>query len=248
MWSKSVKKTIYTLNVDNYSPEICKRTYPLIRAYAHKIGANFHIISERKFPEFNPVYEKLQIYELGKKHENDWNIYIDSDALVHPDMPDVTVMIPKDTVMHNAFDFAPLRWRYDDYFLRDGRNLGSCNWFAVASNICIDLWRPLDDLTHKEAVANIFPVHDEGMAGITPDHLIDDYTLSRNIARFGLKTASLKTILRSLGDPCDCLWHEYLLSEKEKILNMDKVLKYWWASQKERPLMNMKITENGLDK
>lgn len=229
-----MKKTIYTLNVENYSPDITNLTYPLLLQYSKKIGASFHIIKERKFPDMPITYEKLQIYELGKKHENDWNIYIDSDTLVHPDMPDVTVLIPKDTVMHNAMDFAPIRWRYDKYFQRDGRNLGSCNWFTVASDWCLDLWHPLEDLNRDEACMNIFPIHDEGSLGITPDHLIDDYTLSRNIARYGLKTVSFKSILKGLGDPCDCLWHEYLLTEKEKVMNMKKILDYWMKSPKER--------------
>lgn len=235
MWQKSIKKTIYTLNVNRYAPEICKRTYPLIQQYAKKIGADFYVITERKFPDYAPVYEKLQIYELGQEHENDWNIYIDSDALVHPDMPDVTELINKDTIMHNGIDFAPLRWKYDSYFQRDGRFIGSCNWFTVASDWCLDLWKPLDDITYKEAVSNIFPILDEGTVGITPDHLIDDYTLSRNIAKYGLKTVTLLATMEKAGG-INCLWHEYQITEKEKIINMDKVLKNWFMSPKQRAL------------
>jgi hypothetical protein len=247
MWQKPIKKTIYVLNINNYAPEITKLTYPLIKQYARKIRADFHIISERKFPDFPIVYEKLQIYELGKKHENDWNVYIDSDALVHPDMPDVTELITKDTVMHNAVDFAPIRWRYDTNFKRDGRNIGTCNWFTVASDWCLDLWKPLDDMTQEEAIANIFPIHDEGTVGITPDHLIDDYTLSRNIAKFGLKMISFKEMLSKLGNPCDCLWHEYLLNEQEKILNIKKVLNYWDKSPRERAKI-LEEQKNGINK
>src|SRR5271168_5376308 len=76
-WSKHVKKTIYTLNVGGYAPEICALTYPLLQAYARKIGADFHVIRDRKFPDWPVVYEKLQIHVLGKEHGDDWNIYID---------------------------------------------------------------------------------------------------------------------------------------------------------------------------
>ena len=97
-WSRPVKKTIYTLNIGDYAPEICALTYPLIQAYARKIGADFHVIRERKFPEWPIVYEKLQIYELGRKHGNDWNIFVDSDTLINPEMFDVTEHLHKDTV------------------------------------------------------------------------------------------------------------------------------------------------------
>ncbi len=54
----------------------------------------------------------------------------------------------------------------------------------MASNWCLDLWRPLDDLTFEEAVQNINITIGERNSGFcTADHLIDDYTLSRNIAR-----------------------------------------------------------------
>jgi hypothetical protein len=246
MWQKPIKKTIYTLNVNNYSPEITSMTYPLINQYAQKIGANFHVINSRKYPEFPVTYEKLQIYELGKEHQNDWNIYIDSDALVHPDMPDVTELINKDTILHNGVDFAPIRWKYDSYFQRDGRHMGSCNWFTVASDWCLDLWKPLEDISVHEAINNIFPIQDEILSGITKDHLIDDYTLSRNIAKYGLKALTLLAIMEKFGNPVNGLWHEYQLTEKEKVINMKKVLKTWAMSPKEKELEkeknNNKIT------
>src|SRR5882672_8362849 len=144
-----MKKTIFTLNVDGYSSEITELTYPLIKQYANKIGADFHIIKTRKYPEYPAVYEKMQIYDLGREMQNDWNIYIDSDALVHPDMFDVTEFLSKDTVCHNGTDMANNRWRYDRYFQRDKRHIGSCNWFTIASDWCLDLWHPLD-IAYKE--------------------------------------------------------------------------------------------------
>ena len=77
-----MKKTIYTVSIGDYAKEVTEITFPFMRAYAHKIGADFHIIDTVKFPGFPARYEKLQIYELGRQHKNDWNIYIDSDALI----------------------------------------------------------------------------------------------------------------------------------------------------------------------
>lgn len=229
MWQKSVKKTVFTLCIDNYSPEITAITFPLLHHYAKKIGADFHVIKDRKFPGFPPVYEKLQIYELGQSMENDWNLYIDADALVHPSMVDLTCLLPKNTVLHNGSDFANVRWKYDRYFLRDGRNIGSCNWFTLGSDLCIDLWHPLDDLTLEEAVENIYPTINEMTCGVMDrSHLIDDYTLSRNIAKYGLKFETFLSMQgRMMEGPRGFLWHRYAIPNQQKIAEMNEVLKQW---------------------
>ena len=253
------KKTIFTLNVDGYAPEITALTYPLIEAYADKIGADFHIISERKFPEWPVTYEKLQIYELAQQMENDWNIYIDSDALVHLDTPDVTKLLPRDTVAHFGKDVAPVRWKTDKYFERDGRHFGTGNWFTVASDLCLDLWRPLDDLTPEQAIANIRPTVFETISGvINRAHLIDDYVLSRNIARFGLKATTFRQIFSKLGykevrdaigrviqnDGGYFLYHQYLLPQDQKVVEMKKVLRNWKVVE----IMGYDFPETPVDK
>jgi hypothetical protein len=222
---RAIKKTVFTLNVDAYAPEITDITYPLIRHYARKIDADFHVISERKFPGWPVVYEKLQIHQLAREMQNDWNIYIDSDALVHPETVDWTALLSKDTVAHNGSDMASVRWKYDEYFLRDGRNIGSCNWFTVGSDWCLDLWRPLDDLDKTQALERIFPTPHELNTVITPEHLIDDYTLSRNIARFGLKFKTFRQILSEVGIPgASFFFHIYTETVAEKVRQMKEVL------------------------
>ena len=229
MYNKGKTIMVYLLNVDNYEPEVTKITYPLIYAYADKIGAKVHKITKRKFPGTPPVYEKLQIYELAQKYNADWNIYIDSDTLIHPDFIDITNHISKDTVVHNGKDLADHRWRYDRYFYRDGRNIGSCNWWAIASDWCIDLWKPLDDITIEEAVSRIYPTVGEINGVVKPEHLIDDFTLSRNIARFGLKHKTMIDIMKSLGYEKGnfFLWHAYNIPEDQKITQMNAVLAQW---------------------
>lgn len=228
MWSKPIKKTVFTLNVDNYSPAITQLTYPLIEAWARKIGADLYTIKERKFPDFAPVYEKLQIHELGQKMQNDWNIYIDSDALIHPDFFDPTLYLSKDTILHNGVDMAGNRWTYDQYFRRDGRNIGSCNWFTIGSDWCLDLWKPLDDLTQAQALANIHPIMLEHNTVITRNHLIDDYTLSRNVAKFGLKATTMIQLLEKIGQGgFNYLWHQYVLNEEKKLEEMCRCILNW---------------------
>lgn len=227
-----MRKTLYTLNVDKYAPDICELTYPLFKRYAEKIGADFYVIDERKSPNLPPVIEKLQIFDLARERRDDWILFFDSDALVHPDMMDPTEVLPRDTVMHNATDYASCRFVYDDYFRRDGRHIGSANWFTVASSWCLDLWRPLDDLGFEEAVSRIKPTAVENRAGVRPDHLIDDFILSRNIAKYGLKATTFREMLARVGQvDSSYIWHQYTISEADKLRLMKEVLKIWTGGQ-----------------
>lgn len=220
-------KSLYTLNVGGYAPQLTALTYPLLQHYARKIGAEFYIIESRKWPKYPVVYEKLQIYDLAAKRGDEWSIYLDSDALVHPETVDFSAFIPKDTVAHNGNDMASIRWRYDHYFLRDGRNIGSCDWNTWASDWCRDLWAPLD-IPYDQAVSNIFATPHELNTVITNDHLIDDYALSRNIARFGLKFTTLQEVQKRLGfDNAFFFWHLYTDPIDVKWRKMGRVLRDW---------------------
>lgn len=244
MFPRRLKKTIFTLNINNHAPDVTELTYPLIKKYASKIGADFHVINSRRYPEWPITYEKLQIYELGREMQNDWNIYIDADALILPDFFDMTQFIPKDTVAHNGKDMANNRWVYDHYFWRDGRNIGICNWLAIASDWCLDLWHPLEDLTQEEALANIYPTINELNTIITKEHLIDDYTLSRNIAKYGLKYTTIGEIVRGMGQGEGYLWHQYTCPKAEKAIKMRKVLITWGLAE-EKDFKKSEITLPG---
>ena len=226
---KKLKKTIFTLNVnESYSKDITNITYPYLKKYAHKIGADFFVITERKFPEWYITYEKMQIYQLGKEMQNDWNIYIDCDALIHPDIFDITNHMNKDTVAHSAMDQGDVRWKYDEYFLRDGRFIGSCNWFTIGSDWCLDLWKPIDDLTPDEAANNIFPIKAEEENNVTPRSLIDDYVLSRNIAKYGLKFVMFKDFFTQFGmEYGNFLFHHYAMPEEEKVIRLLDKKRKW---------------------
>jgi len=229
-------KTLYTLLVDNYAPEITRLTLPLLKHYARKIGARFEVIDERRFPAWPVTYEKFQIFDRAERNGDDWSIYLDADTLVHPDTPDWTQYLPADTVAHNGCDFAGLRWRPNKYFKRDGRNIGSCNWNTTASALCRDLWRPSEETDPAKLVDEIFPVITELNSGlINPQHLIDDYHCSYNIARHGLKFTTLIELQKSLGfDPTKSgfYYHEYTIPVAEKAANMEKVLTDNWKIPK----------------
>lgn len=222
-----MRKAVWTLNIGDYEPAITAVTYPLMQAWADKIDADWKIIKERRFPEWPITYEKLQLHTLGRGY--DWNIYLDSDALVHPNMYDPTNHVSPDTVGHYGCDMAGHRWTYDEYFRRDGRHIGAGNWCTYASNQCLDLWHPLEDLTLEQAVARIHPTLKEKNSGLIPaSHLLDDYVVSRNIARYGLKFKNLLAIQAELGiSYFEGFWHEYLLSPADKLSQMKAVLAKW---------------------
>jgi len=223
-----MKKTIFTLNIGNYAPELMAITYPLFKVYARKIGANFFEITERKFPDWPITYEKLQIFELAKQMGNDWNIFFDADCMVHPCMPDWTIYLKKDTIAHWGSDVASVRHRFDNYMLRDGRGWGAANFFTIASDWCIDLWRPLD-ITPEEAMSHISPTHQEMNYGFRPEHFVDDYALTNNVARFGLKTAKIIDIrdeipaFKGMG----FVVHGFLMTNEEKRQKMEEAINTW---------------------
>lgn len=234
---RSTRKTIYTLDVSpdgksRYAPEISELTFPLLKGYAAKIGADFCVITERKRPEWPITIEKFQVAELAKQRSDEWAIFFDCDTLISPEFFDVTAHIPKDTVAHNGRDMSTVRFTPDKYFMRDGRFYGSCTWCVIASEWCVeDLWR-LPDLTPAQAWDNIHITIDEYNSGnCKTEHLIDDYTLSRNIARFGLKSTTLMDICGNLGwkQPDgrgfnNFLFHLYTLTNQEKLSRMLNVL------------------------
>ena len=196
-----MKKTLFTLNINNYEPEITGLTFPLMKMYADKIGADFHVITERKFEGFAGL-EKFQIYQLGKEMKNDWNIFIDPDCLVHPDFFDVTACLPKDTTCaYSSSDFSPIRFKPDAYFLRDGRMFGKGNWFGIASDWCLDYFHPLDDITVEEAMSQCFPTHEELNCSkpMSPYNMVEDFIVSRNIARYGLKHCLVTDVMAKYG-------------------------------------------------
>ena len=244
-----MRKSLYTLNIGSYAPEVTAITYPFLRLYARKMGAEFRVITERQFPEWDIELEKLQIHDLARENDDEWSMYLDSDALVHPETVDFTSYLPMDTVAHNGQDYGPIRWQFDEYFLRDKRYIGSCNWCAVASRWCRDLWMPPEPgLTQAEIVSRITPTvreicgddkqDDEGKPDgywppvVTAQHLISDYLVSRNIARYGLKFTTLIDVQKAIGlESAAFFFHEYTVPVDVKVSHLRQTLKRWRLEQ-----------------
>ena len=181
---------IWTLNIPNngipYLPKLCEITHKSISEYAQRIGADFNIITQRKFPAWPVTYEKMQLYELGTEYED--NLLVDSDLLIREDFPDFRNIIPKQNIgLYTAFD-ADKFYAPDKYFLRDGRKIGCSATMIYSSDFTHDIWTPLE-ISFEEARSNI-----------KFDYNIDEYCISRNLARFGLKISGL------FSDP-DMIYH-----------------------------------------
>lgn len=231
--SKTARKIVVTLNIGDYQPAIRALTFPLMQHYAQKIRAEFVEITERKFPDWPIVMEKFQVAEVAKRYGAEWAIFFDADALVNPECFDFTVYMDKSQVMFNGKDVSGVRSYPDQYFRRDGRNIGACDWFCISSEWNYEDLYSFPTGTLDDYLPNIFPSNEETQSGCFKDHhLIDDYILSRNIARFGLHHTTAQQVCHDIGyrnpqtglghNPY--LWHVYNMPEAEKLTNMIQIL------------------------
>ena len=182
-----MRKLIHVVNINNFFPELFALTYPTIRDYAERYGYMINMITERKFPDYPINYEKMQVYEDGKNAEV--NILCDADMLIHPEFPDVTTFLQRDSIAFN--DNYNISWKYHvdriRYFMRDGRDVGIATNFVVSSDWTHDVWEPLslsqkdiEDLAKKEVTEDT-----PGQRGW--GHYADEFALSYNMAKYGLK-------------------------------------------------------------
>ncbi len=183
-----MRKLIHVVNINNFFPELFALTYPTIRSYSERNGYMINMITERKFPDYPINYEKMQVYEDGKDAEV--NILCDADMLIHPQFPDVTTLLKRDSIAFN--DNYNISWKYHvdriRYFMRDGRDVGIATNFVVSSDWTHDVWEPLslsqkyiEDLAKKENTDT------GGADGRGWGHYADEFALSYNMAKYGLK-------------------------------------------------------------
>ena len=183
-----MRKLIHVVNINDFFPELFALTYPTIRSYAERNGYMINMITERKFPDYPINYEKMQVYEDGKDAEV--NILCDADMLIHPEFPDVTTFLKRDSIAFN--DNYNISWKYHvdriRYFMRDGRDVGIATNFVVSSDWTHDVWEPLS-LSQKdiEELAKKENTDTGGADGRGWGHYADEFALSYNMAKYGLK-------------------------------------------------------------
>ncbi len=183
-----MRKLILVVNINNFFPDLFALTYPTIRSFAERNGYMINMITERKFPDYPLHYEKFQVYEDGK--EAAVNILCDADMLIHPQFPDVTTFLNRNSIAFN--DNYNISYKYHveriPYFMRDGRDVGIATNFVVTSDWTHDAWEPIplsakdiEDLSKKEVTEG------GGSEGRGWGHYADEFAISYNMAKYGLK-------------------------------------------------------------
>ena len=242
-----MRKQLVTLNVDNYCPAITEITFPAMEKWAAKIGAEFNQITRRvnlPHPQFDQnshvsvTYQKFQLYEMAADY--DWTIFLDADALVHPDTPDWTESVTKDIVVFHGLDMSLNRFRANNYTRRSKMLMGACTWCVIFSDWCRDVWHPMQETTWDECMENIYPTIMEDNSGVCRrEHLIDDYLVTQNIARYGLKTQTIAQLCQQFNQPPIYFHHLYACSEEFKIKTLKERAEEWAKT----PTLQQRIEE-----
>jgi hypothetical protein len=192
-------KKIWSLRVNNYWPELCEISIPLIEYWADKNGWKFETISERLWPEMPVTFEKLQVGEKGKDASH--NLLLDLDILLRPDFYDPSLFLDPAFVASSYGFQASIMFKIDKYFARDQRNIGIVGNCVYTTALTHDLWEIPTDLSHEQ-ILNSTRRH----------HIVDEFVISRNLAKYGLKYSGVS------NNPDDYLVHMgcEVLGEEEK--------------------------------
>ena len=213
------EKCVFVVRLGDWFPEMCRITVPLIERWSRRIGADFHIISEPKFPDWPPNYERLQIYELGKNYN--WNINIDADYIIDPDCLDDPTLNKDPTQIYTEGGMeASYYFKAHPWFLRDGRRQGIGDSFVVSSYLTHDIWTPLE-MSYDEAASYC----------IRQKRQVSELCLSLNLARYGLrfdgaiqdKSRLFHLSSTGLGTPKENVLAQ--LHEKIKEMSLEKYIK-----------------------
>lgn len=169
-----MKKIIHCVYINDYFPELWHYTLPTIKLYANRIGAELNLITERKYLDWHINYEKMQVWDDGK--DADLNFLVDADVLIHPYFPDISEIMPPNCVGFQESYNASRKYKLNDAFIRDGRDIGVVSNVVASGKTTHCFWEPL----------NITPEEGKEIT-IVREGDIDEYNLSYNLAKYGLK-------------------------------------------------------------
>ena len=197
---------------------------------------------QEEYPNSPLGYERFQIYDIADNY--DWVIQLDADLVMHPDMPDLTSFVHKDTILISNPDVSTKRFIADKYFMRDGRYISIPGFFTVTSDWCKDFWQLPDDLSPEQAIAQVTPLQHEWERWenkkFDGSHLVVDYIWSRNVARYGLKYKTFQEIFvpPRLNPIEDYVMHNCILPTHHKRQHVKNVVeKYWKLNVNEPPFV-----------
>lgn len=111
-----MKKAIVTGAFGERYVRMAEVTFPTMRAYAERIGAEFHALDKRVYAEpATPHWEKLQLRRFVEKYDR--TLWFDADIAVRDDTPDLFGIVP--TGLLGAWDEAPFGpWDYPSFISR----------------------------------------------------------------------------------------------------------------------------------
>lgn len=89
-------KAVVTICIGEEYQKMMEITRPQIVDYAKKIDAVYIEITERKYPQYSPHFEKYQLKEILTQFDR--VVYIDSDCIVSPDCPNLFDIVPEDHI------------------------------------------------------------------------------------------------------------------------------------------------------
>lgn len=226
-----MKKTIFTLDVGDYEPEITEITFPFMRFYANKIGADFVVLKERRFPEWPILFEEFQI----RDHFDglDWAIFMDADTFVHPECIDYTMYIPEGTVCPAKADMGA-SIHHDETLVKGGSvRLGG--FLTIAPKECFGIW-DLPEESLEEILEKCTPTMWEARHGMNPRHMPEEFVLSRNIAKYGYKVMPSDKINAQLGLPgTSWFWHKHVIPNAQKVHELKELL---WELRIPHPVLS----------
>jgi len=97
-------RCVVTLAVGTEGDELHALTGPSQRAYAAKIGADYHVIAGRTQSESMVCFEKFRVRPYAEAYL-DGTLYLDADVFVMGDAPDVFAAVPETSI--GMVDISP---------------------------------------------------------------------------------------------------------------------------------------------
>ncbi len=186
-----MKNLVVTLDI-NYPRDITDLTFPYMQEYAKNIGADFQVITERKYTDLPIPMEKFQLYDLCE--DFDWTIFLDADCLINPNTLDFSKVVENNIVIVSE---------YLDIFNSNDPQFKTKN---VINQYNLDLHAPWHFLAFHVSQKNVVrpwenPLQYKHHINITNGMIknnkpqewhLDEFLLATNIVKYGISTVSLK--------------------------------------------------------
>lgn len=87
---------VLTIAIGDLYTQIGQITHPFMMAYAKRIGSDFHVMDSATAWAITPHWEKFRIYDLLDVYDR--ILYVDTDALIKKDCPDLFESVPDDMI------------------------------------------------------------------------------------------------------------------------------------------------------